>query len=243
MIGVLIIAALPLSACAQVSADAAGRSQPALVELIEGTDLNRLTLTERASERLAIETALVREEQLTRTQMVGGQVEAPPEGSPPGLSDVWVRVPLSGSVQNEVDRSQPALIVSLAEDDNTSGLTAQPVEAMVSGDFEEEVGVLYYVIDNADHGLAPGQRVLVELTLLGSGAQQTVIPYSAVIYDLQGQTWIYTSPEPLTFVRQSITVDYIEGDIAVLSEGPPAGTAVVTVGVAELYGLDTGVGK
>jgi hypothetical protein len=70
-----------------------------------------------------------------------------------------------------------------------------------------------------------------------------VIPYAAVIYDLHGETWTYTSPEPLTFVRQAITVDYIEGDMAVLSDGPAAGTQVATVGVAELYGADTGVGK
>ncbi len=243
MIGLLIVATIPLSACAQASTVAVGKIEPAHVEPIEGTDLNRLILTERASERLAIETTPVREEQVTRTLMVGGQVESLPEDSPPGLGEVWVRVPLYGSVQNEVDRRQPALILSLAEDDSTSGLTAQPVEATASGDSEEETGMLYYVIDNADHGLAPGQRVLVELTLTGSGAQRTVIPYSAVIYDLQGQTWTYTSTEPLVFVRQPITIDYIEGDLAFLSEGPPAGTVVVTVGVAELYGLDTGVGK
>ena len=76
-----------------------------------------------------------------------------------------------------------------------------------------------------------------------NGTQRTVIPYAAVIYDLHGETWTYTSPEPLTFVRQAITVDYIEGDMAVLSDGPAAGAQVATVGVAELYGADTGVGK
>jgi hypothetical protein len=64
-----------------------------------------------------------------------------------------------------------------------------------------------------------------------------------VIYDLKGGTWVYTSPEPLTFVRQPITVDYIEGDTVVLLDGPPTGTELATVGVAELYGADTGVGK
>ena len=64
-----------------------------------------------------------------------------------------------------------------------------------------------------------------------------------VIYDLDGATWVYTSPEPLVFVRYPIVVDYIEGDQAYLVEGPPAGTEVATVGVAELYGADTGVGK
>lgn len=69
------------------------------------------------------------------------------------------------------------------------------------------------------------------------------VPYAAVIYDIKGNTWVYTSPEPLTFVRASIVIEYIEGDTAVLSEGLDPDTAVVTVGVAELYGTETGVSK
>lgn len=76
-----------------------------------------------------------------------------------------------------------------------------------------------------------------------SRIQRKVVPYSSVIYDLNGKTWVYTSPESLTFVRHSIIIDYIDADLAVLSDGPPLGTLVVTVGVAELYGIDTGVGK
>ena len=76
-----------------------------------------------------------------------------------------------------------------------------------------------------------------------NGAERRVVPYAAVIYDLEGATWVYTSPAPLTFVRESITIDFIEGDWAVLTNGPSSGTEVVTVGVAELYGAETGVKK
>ena len=75
-----------------------------------------------------------------------------------------------------------------------------------------------------------------------NGTQRTVIPYAAVLYDLHGATWVYTEPEPLTYVREPITVERIEGDRAILVDGPPAGTAVVTVGVAELYGIEFEVG-
>jgi hypothetical protein len=70
-----------------------------------------------------------------------------------------------------------------------------------------------------------------------------VVPYAALFYDLNGKTWVYTNPESLTFVRASISIDYIEGDLAVLSEGPPSGTKVVTVGSPELYGTEFGVGQ
>jgi hypothetical protein len=76
-----------------------------------------------------------------------------------------------------------------------------------------------------------------------SGAQRMVIPYAALIYDLKGNTWAYTNPEPLVFMRHPITVETIVGDMVILTDGPAVGTEIAIVGVAELYGLDTGVGK
>jgi len=75
------------------------------------------------------------------------------------------------------------------------------------------------------------------------GKQRKVVPYAAVFYDLSGKTWVYMNPELLTFIRASISVDYIDGELAVLSDGPPSGTEVVTVGSPELYGTEFGVGQ
>jgi hypothetical protein len=138
---IVILAALHVAACSQTqAADAPAKIEPAQVEAIEGTELNRLTLTEKAAQRLDIQTTQVKEEQV-------------------------------------------------------------------------------------------------------DGAQQLVVPYSSVIYDLEGATWIYISPQPLTYVREPITIDHIDGDMVFLTEGPATGTEVVTVGVPELYGADTGIGK
>lgn len=70
-----------------------------------------------------------------------------------------------------------------------------------------------------------------------------VVPYAAVIYDTEGNTWIYTNPAPLTFVRASVVIDHIEGDQAFLSQGLESDAPIVTVGVAEIYGAETGVSK
>lgn len=69
-----------------------------------------------------------------------------------------------------------------------------------------------------------------------------IAPYASVFYDVAGDTWVYTSPAPLTYVRQRVVVALIKGGDAYLDEGPPAGTQVVTVGVSELYGTEKGVG-
>ena len=76
-----------------------------------------------------------------------------------------------------------------------------------------------------------------------STAERKVVPYAAVVYEPHGEASVYTNPGPLTFVRAPIKIDHIDGDVAVLSEGPAAGTAVVTVGVAELFGIEFGVGE
>ncbi len=136
----LIIAALQLTACAQVDAVSALKTGPAVVEKQEGTEFNRVRLTEKAAQRINIQTAKIREEQV-------------------------------------------------------------------------------------------------------NGKARKVVPYAAVIYGLKGETWIYTSAEPLLFVRQPVKVDYIEGEKAFLADGPATGVEVATVGVPELYGADTGVGK
>jgi hypothetical protein len=144
---ILITAVLGLSGCTQSSeATPSDESGPARVVSMDGTGVKRLTLTQQAADRLAIQTVTARESKVTL-----------PRG--------------------------------------------------------------------------------------GKSATRKVIPYAAVLYDVNGDTWVYTMPEPLTFVRHRVAIDYIEGDRAVLSDGPPSGTAIVTVGGAELYGTEFGVGE
>jgi hypothetical protein len=87
-------------------------------------------------------------------------------------------------------------------------------------------------------GIETGEVVEAEV----SGGTRLVAPYSAVIYETDGSTWVYTNPEPLVFIRQAVTVETIQGEEAVLTEGPEAGTKVVSVGGAMLYGAEHGVG-
>lgn len=67
-----------------------------------------------------------------------------------------------------------------------------------------------------------------------------VIPYGSLVYDATGKTWVYTSPESRTYIRAAVTVDRITGNDVLLRSGPPAGTDVVTVGAAELFGAEFG---
>jgi hypothetical protein len=82
------------------------------------------------------------------------------------------------------------------------------------------------------------KRVGLKTAPIRQNGQGTVIPYDAVIYGADGKTYAYKAPEPLTYVRQEIDIDHVAGDSVMLSGGPPAGTEVVTVGAAEVYGTE-----
>ncbi len=237
----LVIAGPVLAACGGTSVTSS-TTEPAQVQRLEGTDVSRVILTARAAERLDIQTAPVRDEEIVRKWVLGGEVVAAPigDGNSPteAPSVVWVRVALSEGELNRIDRGEPARVLSIA-DDGGPVATAQVVDLPIVNDLEEASEALYYAVDGTDHGLEPGQRVRVELVL--SGSRRSIIPYAALIYDLNGDTWTYTNPEPLVFLRHRVTVDYVDGDLAVLLDGPRAGVAVVTIGAAELFGVEFGV--
>ncbi len=65
-----------------------------------------------------------------------------------------------------------------------------------------------------------------------------LVPYEALIYDASGAPYVYTSPKPLTFLRAPVEVDRVDGERVVLSDGPPPGSEVVTVGASEVYGSE-----
>ena len=93
---------------------------------------------------------------------------------------------------------------------------------------------------------------LKKVTLTQEGADRTglktekvresggdkVVPYAALIYDTEGKTYVYTAPKPLTYLREEVKVDRIDGKRVLVSKGPSAGTEVVTVGAAEVYGTE-----
>ncbi len=88
------------------------------------------------------------------------------------------------------------------------------------------------------------ERLGIQTAQVRAGtAARKIIPYAAVLYDETGDTWTFTSPAPLTYLRQHIEVDLIEKDEAILLKGPAVGTRVVTVGAAELLGTELGVGQ
>ena len=92
-------------------------------------------------------------------------------------------------------------------------------------------------MDNAKAVLRPGQRVGVRVKLKGEETSR-VVPWSAVMHDINGGTWVYEQTAPQTFVRRRVEVRYVTGDLAVLASGPAEGARIVTAGAMELFGTE-----
>lgn len=87
------------------------------------------------------------------------------------------------------------------------------------------------------------KRIDLQTTAVETAAKGLVIPYGAVLYDPEGNTWAFVKSGDLTFERAPITVDHIDGDQAFLTTGPEVGTEVVSVGATQIYGAEQGVGE
>jgi hypothetical protein len=85
------------------------------------------------------------------------------------------------------------------------------------------------------------KRVGLKTAEVSRNGKRLVAPYAALLYDPEGKTYVYTNPKPLEYLRAPVEVDRIEGDRVLLTDGPPAGTKVVTVGVTEVYGTELDV--
>ena len=172
MLAVAASAALLVVGQPEIFAADTGKSGPAKVEKVEGSNVARVILIQSAVDRLGIEVTPVREEAVApRKPLVAG-------------------------------------ISALAVAANASA-NAMPVSDATA--------------------TVPGTET------------RKIVPYSAVIYDLTGQAWVYVNTDPRTYVRQPIAIDYSDGAQTVLKDGPAAGTQIVSVGAAELYGAETGV--
>jgi cobalt-zinc-cadmium efflux system membrane fusion protein len=158
-----------------------------------------------------------------------------------GGFETVVRVLLSEREAEKVAQDQPARVLPLSQSGKAEGVTARPSKTPPEGRRDGTVA-FHYVMEGSAEGLAPGKRVRVELALAGGGVTKKIVPYGAVQYDGKGTAWAYVNKEPLKYMRHKIVVDYVEGDMAVLSEGPPAGTMVVAVGAPLLFGAEM-IGK
>jgi hypothetical protein len=116
------------------------------------------------------------------------------------------------------------------EEESASGYEPSKLVA-VKGSKEDDLKRVTFTKEGA-------ARTAVETGKIRRAGGQKVMPYAALIYNDEAKTFVYTTSKPRSYLRAPVTVDRIEGDRVYLSDGPPAGTTVVTVGATEVYGTE-----
>jgi RND family efflux transporter MFP subunit len=157
------------------------------------------------------------------------------------LSRLWVRVPVYAGDARDVDPASDAVVLGLDEPADAPGTPARPVAAPPTADPTAATIDLVYELPAGAHR-RPGERVLVRLAGRAQDAAP-VVPDGALLHDIHGGAWVYEQVEPHVFVRRRVDVRDTTNGLAVLARGPAAGALIVTVGAAELYGVEFGAGK
>lgn len=158
------------------------------------------------------------------------------------LDKVWVRVPVYVGDISDLDPAAEALVANLSAKPGASNLPAIPYAAPPSANPLAGTVDLFYELDNRKAKYSPGERVGVSVHLKGE-AESLTVPWAAVLHDIHGGTWVYEKTGDKTYTRKRVNVRFVDGAVAVLANGPPPGTVVVTAGAAELFGTETGFSK
>lgn len=88
----------------------------------------------------------------------------------------------------------------------------------------------------------PGERVSVEVAV-GAPREWTSVPFTSVVRDAEGGTWVYEKRAPDAFRRRRVEPSHRNGDRWLLVRGPKVGTEVVAQGAIELWGYELGADR
>ena len=155
---------------------------------------------------------------------------------------LWIRVPVYVGETDDLAIDEPAAIGELASRPGQERIKAEPLAAPPTATALASTVDLYYVLPNSGGKLRPGQRVSVQLPLRVD-KEQRAIPWSAVVQDIHGGSWIYEKRADRKFGRRRVQVKQVVDKWAVLEQGPPVGTTIVVTGVAEVFGTEFWVQK
>ena len=155
---------------------------------------------------------------------------------------LWIRVPVYVGETDDLAIDQPASIGELASRPGQERIKAEPLAAPPTATALASTVDLYYALPNAQGKLRPGQRVSVQLPLRVD-KEQRAIPWSAVVQDIHGGSWIYEQRPDHKYIRRRVQVKQVVDKWAVLEQGPPVGTTIVVTGVAEVFGTEFWVQK
>jgi hypothetical protein len=195
----------------------------------------------RAVDEMKVQTATA--EVALRTAQARRELLGPPVQTAVNRGMLWVRVPVYVGELSRIQEAAPARVGLFNDPPGTAGEPAPRVAGPPSANAAAGTVDLFYALPpSSNHPWRLGQKVAVTLSLREE-EESLVVPWSAVIQDVQGGAWVYEKIDALSYARRRVEIARVVGTDAVLSRGVQPGAAIVSAGAAELYGTEFGVGK
>ncbi|MBK9266839.1 MAG: HlyD family efflux transporter periplasmic adaptor subunit [Polyangiaceae bacterium] len=159
-----------------------------------------------------------------------------------GSPALWVRVSVYAGEAEFVVMESSAQISSVGRAaSHANAVVALPVLAPPSADPLRSTVDFYYELPT-DTKRRPGERIVAFLRTKQT-AEQLVVPFSALVFDAGGGSWLYVETKEHAYERRRVDVVRIENGRAILALGPAVDTRIVRTGASELFGVEFGVGK
>jgi multidrug efflux pump subunit AcrA (membrane-fusion protein) len=155
---------------------------------------------------------------------------------------LWVKTFVYSGNLSKIDKKENATISLLGENNNDMVISVKPVQGPPLSNAGIVASDLYYELPNEQGNFRIGQKVMVFLPQ-STTEEKYVIPFSSLIYDLHGGSWVYIKISAQTYSRHRVEVSHRQENNAILSRGVRTGDEVAVTGVAELYGIEFGGGK
>ncbi|MBL8801044.1 MAG: hypothetical protein JNN27_03550 [Planctomycetes bacterium] len=157
------------------------------------------------------------------------------------LDSPWLRVPLyvGDLADAALDRD---VTWTTSADSEAAPRRARPTVAPPSANALAATVDAWFEVEGPNDDLRPGQRVDVTVALRGD-EERLAAPWSGVLFDEQGATWVYVRVADHVYSRRRIELVRRSGDLALIARGLTVGDEVVSEAAAELFGVEFGVGK
>ncbi len=154
------------------------------------------------------------------------------------VDSLWIRVPIPSGDFDLIDPLADAVIEPTSI--SKTSIVAKPVSAPPTADPLTNSTHLYYAVPNIKSTFRPMQRVTVALKTLGKTKNTLSIPWSSIVYDIHGNTWVYVQESSNLYLRKRVFLDHVIGNQALIHEGLSESAKVVVNGALELFSIETG---
>jgi RND family efflux transporter MFP subunit len=156
---------------------------------------------------------------------------------------LWVRVPVYAGDLADLDGSEPVLVSVLGQETTGPWREVRRVSGPPGADpSAASIDLFFTFPGGSPPAMRPGERLSIQLPLKATN-RALVVPRAAVVYDINGGTWVYEDRGQNHFTRRRVELAGPAGQRVVIARGLTEGITIVTAGAAELYGTEFYVSK